>query len=128
MQARRAGAADLDAVIETLVGSHLDYIWEVWALSGSPGDRRARLTELTARHRHLLQPRGTGLLQGLVVGGTDLRENTRQIVNRMAADHRVLIGAEGPQANVLKMRPPMPFSTANAELLLSTLDDALAAL
>jgi GNAT superfamily N-acetyltransferase len=54
MQARRAGAADLDAVIETLVDSHLGYIWEVWALSGSAGDRRARLTELVRRHVELI--------------------------------------------------------------------------
>jgi 4-aminobutyrate aminotransferase-like enzyme/Ser/Thr protein kinase RdoA (MazF antagonist) len=89
---------------------------------------RARLTELTARHRYLQQPRGSGLLQGLVVGGTDPRENTRQIVNRMAADHRVLIGAEGPQANVLKMRPPMCFSRQNADQLIAAIDAAAATL
>jgi 4-aminobutyrate aminotransferase-like enzyme/Ser/Thr protein kinase RdoA (MazF antagonist) len=89
---------------------------------------RARLTELTARHRHLQQPRGAGLLQGLVVGGTDPRENTRQIVNRMATDHRVLIGAEGPQANVLKMRPPMCFSRRDADQLISAIDAAAATL
>jgi 4-aminobutyrate aminotransferase-like enzyme len=89
---------------------------------------RARLTELAARQRYLQQPRGTGLLQGLVVGGTDPRENTRQIVNRMAADHRVLIGAEGPQANVLKMRPPMCFSRQDADQLISAIDAAAATL
>jgi 4-aminobutyrate aminotransferase-like enzyme len=89
---------------------------------------RARLTELTKRHRYLQQPRGTGLLQGLVVGGTDPRENTRQIVNRMAADHRVLIGAEGPQANVLKMRPPMCFSRQDADQLIAAIDAAAATL
>lgn len=85
---------------------------------------RVQLAELTARHRYLLQPRGTGLLQGLVVGGTDARENTRHMVNRMAADHRVLIGAEGPQANVLKMRPPMCFSRQDADQLISAIDAA----
>jgi 4-aminobutyrate aminotransferase-like enzyme/Ser/Thr protein kinase RdoA (MazF antagonist) len=89
---------------------------------------QARLTELTARHRCLKQPRGTGLLQGLVVGGTDARANTRQIVNRMAAEHRVLIGAEGPQANVLKMRPPMCFSRQDADQLIAAIDAVAATL
>ena len=89
---------------------------------------RAQLTELTARHRNLLRPRGTGLLQGLVVGGTNARENTRHIVNRMAADHRVLIGAEGPQANVLKMRPPMCFSRQHVDQLVAAIDAAAATL
>jgi 4-aminobutyrate aminotransferase-like enzyme len=89
---------------------------------------QARLTELTARHRCLQQPRGTGLLQGLVVGGTDARANTRQIVNRMAAEHGVLIGAEGPQANVLKMRPPMCFSRQDADQLIAAIDAVAATL
>jgi 4-aminobutyrate aminotransferase-like enzyme/Ser/Thr protein kinase RdoA (MazF antagonist) len=89
---------------------------------------RAQLSEVTARHRNLLRPRGTGLLQGLVVGGTNARENTRHIVNRMAADHRVLIGAEGPQANVLKMRPPMCFSRQHVDQLVAAIDAAAATL
>jgi hypothetical protein len=41
---RRATSADVDAVVRTLVDSHLDYAWEAWALDGV--DRRARLTRL----------------------------------------------------------------------------------
>ena len=41
---RRAGADDLDALVAVLVASHVDYIWEVWAV---PADGRAdRLAEL----------------------------------------------------------------------------------
>lgn len=41
---RRAGADDLGALVAALVASHVDYIWEVWAV---PADGRAdRLAEL----------------------------------------------------------------------------------
>jgi 4-aminobutyrate aminotransferase-like enzyme len=34
----------------------------------------------------------------------------------------VLISAAGPHANILKIRPPLPFSGANADQLLTTLE------
>jgi 4-aminobutyrate aminotransferase-like enzyme len=40
-------------------------------------------------------------------------------------DRRVLIGAAGRWGNVLKIRPPLCFSTAHADQLVSCLDDAL---
>jgi 4-aminobutyrate aminotransferase-like enzyme len=36
-------------------------------------------------------------------------------------ERRVLISAAGPGANILKIRPPLPFSLANADQFLSTL-------
>jgi 4-aminobutyrate aminotransferase-like enzyme len=36
-----------------------------------------------------------------------------------------LIGTDGPHHNVLKIRPPMPFSAADADHLLTTLKDVL---
>jgi 4-aminobutyrate aminotransferase-like enzyme len=46
------------------------------------------------------------------------------IVNRMR-DRGVLIGTEGAFANVLKIRPPMPFNAGDAELLCETLAAAM---
>jgi 4-aminobutyrate aminotransferase-like enzyme len=46
------------------------------------------------------------------------------VVNRMR-DRGVLIGTEGASANVLKIRPPMPFTPADAELLCDTLAGVL---
>jgi 4-aminobutyrate aminotransferase-like enzyme len=37
----------------------------------------------------------------------------------------VLISKIGPNENVLKIRPPMPFQTDHADLLIETLDAAL---
>jgi 4-aminobutyrate aminotransferase-like enzyme len=40
----------------------------------------------------------------------------------------VLLGATGPQGNVLKIRPPLVFEKAHADLLLGALDEVLGAL
>jgi 4-aminobutyrate aminotransferase-like enzyme len=40
-------------------------------------------------------------------------------------DRRVLIGAAGRFGNVLKLRPPLCFSAAQAEQLAAALDEAL---
>jgi 4-aminobutyrate aminotransferase-like enzyme len=47
-----------------------------------------------------------------------------QIVNAMR-ERRVLISAAGPGANILKIRPPLPFSLANADQCLTTLKAVL---
>jgi 4-aminobutyrate aminotransferase-like enzyme/Ser/Thr protein kinase RdoA (MazF antagonist) len=92
---------------------------------------RARLAEVASRHPLLLEIRGCGLLQGLVVGGADAqaaRDNTHRIVNLLAAEHGVLIGAEGPRANVLKLRPPMSFGAQHADRLAAAIEAAAATL
>jgi 4-aminobutyrate aminotransferase-like enzyme/Ser/Thr protein kinase RdoA (MazF antagonist) len=89
---------------------------------------RERLAHLASRHEGLGQRRGCGLLQGLVVGGADItaaRDNTRRIVNVLAAEHGVLIGAEGPRADVLKMRPPMGFGRGHVDQLVAAIDAAV---
>ena len=56
-----------------------------------------------------------------------IAEQAGRLINSMC-ERGVLISRIGPSDNILKLRPPMPFSRDNAQLLLSTLDDALAAL
>jgi 4-aminobutyrate aminotransferase-like enzyme/Ser/Thr protein kinase RdoA (MazF antagonist) len=92
---------------------------------------RGRLAAVASRHSLLQETRGCGLLQGLAVGGAEpraARGNTRRIVNLLAAEHGILIGAEGPRANVLKMRPPMSFTPAHADQLVAAIDAAAAQL
>jgi 4-aminobutyrate aminotransferase-like enzyme len=43
-------------------------------------------------------------------------------------DDGVLVGLEGPLDNVLKIRPPLVFTEANADRLLEALDRALGAI
>lgn len=84
---------------------------------------------LAMRHACIGDVRGAGLFIGieLVTDGyakTPATALTTHVVNTMR-DHRILISAAGPHANVLKIRPPLPFSMANADQLLSTLDEIL---
>jgi len=73
--------------------------------------------------------RGSGLFLGVELV-RDIRslepakEEANTIINRMR-EMGILIGTDGPYNNVLKIRPPMPFSKDNADILLNTLEDVL---
>jgi len=84
------------------------------------------LRTLQRRHALMGDVRGSGLFLGveLVRDGEPATLDAAQIVNRMR-EHGVLIGTDGPHHNVLKIRPPMPFSASNADELLSTLGNVL---
>jgi 4-aminobutyrate aminotransferase-like enzyme len=92
---------------------------------------RDRLSVLAGGYPCLGAVRGTGLLLGLEVkesaAGTP-RQGAKRIINRLAAEARVLIGYEGPEASVLKLRPPMPFRPEHADRLIAALEQAAAAL
>jgi 4-aminobutyrate aminotransferase-like enzyme len=92
----------------------------------------AGLRELQTRHPLIGDVRGRGLFFAVeMVKDPGTREpagaETRRIVNAMR-ERGVLISRIGPHDNVLKIRPPMPFSRENADLLLRTLDDVMAGL
>lgn len=90
---------------------------------------RAQLESVAARHESLGEVRGTGLLLGLEVRGRDLpasKRNCKRIINALASEYHILIGYEGPHANMLKLRPPMPFGREHADLLAQAIDDAAA--
>lgn len=88
-----------------------------------------RLSEIMSRHTVIGDVRGAGLFIGLEIV-KDRREKTADparavaIVNAMR-DRRVLISASGTSGNVLKIRPPLVFSKADADLLADTLIDVL---
>lgn len=75
----------------------------------------AGLRELQQRHEIIADVRGSGLFVGV-----ELKHQASGVVNQMR-DRGILLGTEGPLHNVLKIRPPMPFSAADADLLLSNL-------
>jgi 4-aminobutyrate aminotransferase-like enzyme len=88
---------------------------------------RSGLEELAKRHSIFGAVRGHGLLLGLVVQGGDkalAKRRTGDLVNALASTHRVLIGSEGPDGSILKLRPPMPFYRDHAQLLLQAIDAA----
>ena len=88
------------------------------------------LESAAARHECLGQVRGAGLLLGLDVLGPDgpaAKLRNKRIVNALASEFRILIGYEGPGANILKLRPPMPFRREHADLLVQAIDAAATA-
>src|ERR1043165_3886609 len=84
------------------------------------------LRELQQRHSMIVDVRGSGLFLGveLVRDDEPATHEAHRIVNLMR-EHGILIGADGPHHNVLKIRPPMPFSATDADQLLTTLEHAL---
>ena len=104
------GLAVLEVVQEEKLQSHAFAIGEK-LIQG--------LRDLQRRHEIIRDIRGSGLFLGVEL----VQEGTR-IVNRMR-DHGILIGTEGPLHNVLKIRPPMPFSESDADHFLTTLEKLL---
>jgi 4-aminobutyrate aminotransferase-like enzyme len=88
-----------------------------------------RLRALGARHPSIGDVRGSGLFLGVdLVSDRETREPATaladHVVNRLR-EEGILIGTDGPHHNVLKIRPPMPFSVTDAEELVATLDRVL---
>lgn len=85
------------------------------------------LHQLASRYPVLSEVRGEGLFLGIVMVDAEdkpVAHLTRYIVQRMR-EQRVLIGSDGAHHNVLKIRPPLVFSKADADHLLSTLESIL---
>jgi 4-aminobutyrate aminotransferase-like enzyme len=93
---------------------------------------REKLAALGQRHAIVGEARGAGLFVGLelVTDRTTRAPATAQatrVVNGLR-QRQVLLSATGPHANVLKIRPPLVFERAHADLLVERLDEVLAAL
>jgi 4-aminobutyrate aminotransferase-like enzyme len=89
-----------------------------------------QLTRLAAGSPVLGDVRGAGLYLGVDVTSPSTGEPSGElasaIVNGMR-ERRVLISATGPNGNVLKIRPPLPFRPEHADQLLAVLTDVLTA-
>ncbi len=90
---------------------------------------KSALTELMARHAIIGDVRGEGLFLGveLVLDRETLvpaGEQAAYVVERMK-DMGVLIGRDGPFANVLKIKPPLVFTMEDADRLVGALDQVL---
>ena len=84
------------------------------------------LRALQQRHSLIWDVRGSGLFLGveLVRASAPATQEANRIVNQMR-DRGILLGTDGPHHNVLKIRPPMPFSDTDADQLLTTLENVL---
>ena len=84
---------------------------------------------LAEKHDIIGDVRGQGLFFGIDLvtdrqAKTPAAAETKVIVNAMR-DKGILMSNIGEHGNVLKLRPPLPFSQDNADLLVETLDDVL---
>ncbi len=114
------GLAVLEVVLEENLQAHALRVGEqmVQGLHG-----------LMKRHEIIGEVRGAGFFLGVELVGdrTTLEPATPEaeiVVNRMRAQG-ILLGTDGPFHNVIKIRPPMPFSTSDADRLIATMDQAL---
>ncbi|WP_201028398.1 aspartate aminotransferase family protein [Mycolicibacterium brisbanense] len=89
----------------------------------------AGLQELAGRHRVLGDVRGAGLFVAAeIVGDRDSRSpdaDTAAVVVNELRERRILISASGREQNVLKIRPPLPFTAEHADLFVAALDEVL---
>ncbi|HEY6217131.1 MAG TPA: aminotransferase class III-fold pyridoxal phosphate-dependent enzyme [Pyrinomonadaceae bacterium] len=86
----------------------------------------AGLRELQQRHEIISDARGSGLFIGveLMRDSQPASDEASRVVNQMR-ERGILFGTDGPHHNVLKIRPPMPFSQADADQLLTNLNELL---
>jgi 4-aminobutyrate aminotransferase-like enzyme len=90
---------------------------------------REKLAALGQRHALVGEVRGAGLFIGLELV-TDRTTNApataqaQKVVNALR-QRQVLLSATGPNTNILKIRPPLVFTQAHADLLVERLDEVL---
>lgn len=93
---------------------------------------REKLAALGQRHAIVGEARGAGLFVGLeLVSDRATRApataEAAKVVNGLRR-RQVLLSATGPEANVLKIRPPLVFQREHADLLVERLDEVLGTL
>lgn len=93
------------------------------------GYLKAELERLAQRHDAIGDVRGAGLFVGVEIvsdrnSQTPDAAATTKLVNGLRRK-RVLISAAGPNANVLKVRPPIVFSKSNVDHFIGALDEVL---
>ena len=75
--------------------------------------------------------RGVGLFQGIefVYNNKDVNLEPHADLTKFLVDYlryqRVIVSRDGPDANVIKIKPPLVFSKQNVDMLVTALDHAL---
>jgi 4-aminobutyrate aminotransferase-like enzyme/Ser/Thr protein kinase RdoA (MazF antagonist) len=91
---------------------------------------REGLTRLMAKHALIGDVRGVGLATGVeLVRDRRTKEPAQTETTRLLSllrDEGVLIGGEGKHGNILKIRPPIVFTRADADIAIAAVDRALA--
>jgi 4-aminobutyrate aminotransferase-like enzyme len=96
------------------------------------GYARERLDQLAGKHDMIGDVRGAGFFFGIELvtdrkNKTPAPDATARVVDSMR-ENGILMGRTGLNRQVLKIRPPMPFSRDNVDQLMSVLDESLSSL
>jgi 4-aminobutyrate aminotransferase-like enzyme len=86
------------------------------------------LKELAKKYPIIASVRGQGLFLGIELTDEErnpLSEQTAYLANRMK-ENGILMSTDGPDHNVLKIKPPLIFSYSNAQLFLQNMDTIFA--
>lgn len=91
-----------------------------------------RCRELQQRHALIGDVRGVGLFVGIELvtdraARTPATAEAQHVLSRMK-DERILLSSDGPDRNVIKLKPPMVFSMQNVDTVVNVLDQVLAEL
>jgi 4-aminobutyrate aminotransferase-like enzyme/Ser/Thr protein kinase RdoA (MazF antagonist) len=115
-----AGMAVLDVIEEERLQENAGHVG---------GHLKGRLTALKEKHPLVGDVRGMGLFLGVELvrdrgSRAPATPEASYAVNRMR-EEGVLLSTDGPFRNVLKIKPPLCFTTADADILAETLDRIL---
>ena len=114
------GTAVLEVVLDERLQAH----------AASTGEQLLNeLRKLMKHHSCIGEVRGTGFFIGVeLVENRETLEPATELADRVVNEMReraILLGTDGPFHNVIKIRPPMPFSAGNATELVLNLDQVL---
>jgi 4-aminobutyrate aminotransferase-like enzyme len=114
------GTAVLEVVLDERLQAH----------AASTGEQLLNeLRKLMKHHSCIGEVRGTGFFIGVeVVENRETLEPATELADRVVNEMReraILLGTDGPYHNVIKIRPPMPFSAGDAAELVLNLDQVL---
>ena len=91
---------------------------------------RAGIRDIATRHPSIGDVRGMGLAIGVeIVSDRDAKTQDAEATGRIKEGMRalgVLVGTTGAAGNILKVRPPLAFTTAEVPVFLAALEGALA--
>ena len=87
------------------------------------------LNELKSVHDIIGDVRGKGLFVGIeIIRDLETLEPDKQLTHKIVNEMRkrkILLSSDGPDHNVIKVKPPMVFNSSNALFLVETLDKVL---
>lgn len=88
-----------------------------------------QLADLQKQYKCIGSARGQGFFIGIefIIPDSNYEPNQAlcQHVKQYCKDHQILLGSDGPHDNVLKLKPPLCFTTKNTDAVINILEKAI---